>query len=204
MMVLIEGISLLASVLTTVAPAMQVLHILRTRSVEGLSVLTGVVLVVGASLSLLLGIQYQLGFVLILMSLSLFFQALMLHLVSWRVSLFVWAIILISVLIIAAFLPFFGSDMLSTRYTQQVAFIWGLIAATTFFPQLITTRRTRQTGDLSLVTLLCFAAGMSLWTVFAWLVQNWSLLLWSAIITVSVYELLRLKLTIKPPTPVAA
>lgn len=202
-MQLTETISLLAAVLVTIAPALQVLHIIRTGSKEGLSVLTSIALVVSNCLALLLGIQYQLGSTIIIMALTLLLQAIMLHLVSSRVSLAVWGGVLALILGAELLAPQFAADILTTRYNEQVAFIWGVIAAPTFIPQVLAVRKTRQTESLSLMTIICFAVGFTLWVAFAWLVKNWSLLLWFGIMTISVYELLRIKLVTKP-VPAAA
>jgi MtN3 and saliva related transmembrane protein len=203
-MAVLEAIPLVASIMATVAPAMQVVHIFRTRSVEGLSALTCIALVIGNCLAILLGVQYHFGVVLVVMITSLLIQAVMLHLVSWRLSLKVWLTIVAVCIAISTLAPTFATDLLTTRYNEPVAFVWGLIAATTFIPQVLRTRRTRQVQDLSLVTIICFAIGFSLWSLFAWLVQNWSLLLWCSVLTLSVYELLRLKFTIKPAAVVIA
>lgn len=197
-MLSLNDVPLIASILTTVGPVMQVVHIIRTKSVEGLSVATCVLLTIGAALGVLLGIQYELGLVVFFMGLSLFAQALMFCFVSWKLGLSVCAVIVALPFLVNLLMPDFAADMLTTSYTQIVAFIWGLIAANSFIPQVLATRKTRQTQDLSLINVLCFTVGLSLWTVFAWSVQNWTLLLWCTIITASLYELLRLKLTVTP------
>lgn len=198
----IKVLPLVASCLTTVAPATQIYHIARSRSAAGISPATGVVLVVGTALSLLLGVQYQLGTTLFLMTVALLLQSTMLFMVSRRAfgMLVLASAALACGLVVLA--PTFAWELTTSRYTEHVAFLWGLIAAGTFIPQVRLTHRTRMTGDLSLVTILCFAVGMTLWTLFGVLVRNWSLTLWNSIITVSVYELLRLKLTINSePSP---
>lgn len=193
-MILAQSVSLLASILCTVAPALQVIHILQTRSVEGLSVLTCVALVVGNCLAILIGIQYDLGPTLAIMVTSLVIQSVMLHLVSLRASLVTWGSSILTVAGVALLTPGFGAYMLTTRYNEQVAFAWGIIAATTFIPQVIVTRKTRQTQNLAWLTVITFAIGFTLWTTFAVMVGNWSLMLWCGILTMSVFELARLKL----------
>ncbi len=194
----LENVPIVASILTTVGPIMQVAHIVKTKSVEGLSVVSCMILTIGASLGVLLGMQYELGVVVVFMSLSLLAQAMMFCFVSLRFGLVICVGITSSVALVSWLLPDFSADMLTTQYTQQVAFAWGLIAASSFIPQVLTTRKTRRTESLSLIHVLCFTVGLTLWTVFAWSVKNWSLLLWCSIITLSLYELLRLKLSVKP------
>ncbi|MBB6125288.1 PQ-loop domain-containing transporter [Sphingobium subterraneum] len=192
-----QAVSLVASILCTIAPGLQVLHILRTRSVAGLSVLTCVALVMGNCLAILIGVQYSLGLTLAIMILSLIIQSVMLHLVSPRAALATGAAVIAAIAGTTLLAPGLAADILTTRYHEQVAFLWGIIAATTFIPQVLVTRRTRQTKDLSWLTVITFAVGFTLWTTFAVMVRNWSLMLWCGILTLSVYELVRLKLAEK-------
>lgn len=194
-MPLMQVVSLLASALTTIGPAAQVLHVLRSRSTEGLSVATFGMLTLSTMLSFLMGVQYQIGFALAFAFASLAFNFILMFMIHARLA---FGLLALGVAVAALALLGPGAiqaAVLGTQYTELVAFVWGLLSAVTFVPQVLRTRRTRDTRGLSLTNLLLFVAGMALWTVFSWLVQNFSMMFWCGVMLISLLVLLQLKLT---------
>jgi uncharacterized protein with PQ loop repeat len=194
-MMSIRAVTLAASTLTTIGPGVQLFHAVRARSVTGLSRSSFTMLTTSTMLALLLGLQYKIGAAIGLTFLALAFQFALLALISVSVTLVLLAVGL--ALLLAATLgpPIIGEVLLGTHYSEVVAFVWGVIFAITFVPQVLMTRRSRNTRPLSLVNLLISTAGAALWTLFAGLVANYSMLFWCCIMLLCLLELVRLKLS---------
>src|SRR3546814_9966749 len=91
--------------------------------------------------------------------------------------------------------PWFIPALLTVRWAEQVAFIYGILAAATFLPQILLTRRTRHVSSLSLPYLILLSSGMVLWTINSIILRNYSLTFWNMILLLMALELLRLKVT---------
>jgi uncharacterized protein with PQ loop repeat len=190
----IPTITFLASSLGVVGPAAQLWRVLQTRSTQGLSRTTFTILTVTFMLSLLLGIQYKIGPALILAGTSVVIKWLVLVRIDWR-NAAILAVAAAFVSLVVVFGPTgIGQAVLSTRYSELVAFAWGLLFAITFLPQVLLTRRARNTRNLSLIMLTLSVGSVSLWIAFAALVSNYSMLLWLSIVLIALLELTRLKL----------
>jgi uncharacterized protein with PQ loop repeat len=190
----IRAVTLIASSLGVVGPAAQLLHVLRSKSTQGLSRTTFTILTVTFMLSLLLGIQYKVGPALVLATASVVIKWMVLARISWRNALVLLLIAAMAVAIVMLSPPLIAQTVLSQRYSELVAFAWGLLFAITFIPQVLVTRRSRNTRNLSLIMLTLSVGSVSLWTLFAVLVSNYSMLFWLIIVLISLVELVRLKL----------
>jgi MtN3 and saliva related transmembrane protein len=60
---------------------------------------------------------------------------------------------------------------------ELVGFSAALLTAIAFAPQVIKTVRTRQAGDLSLLTLLVQNAGVALWFCYGIALDSWPMIL---------------------------
>src|SRR3546814_13842550 len=89
--------------------------------------------------------------------------------------------------------PWFIPALLTVRWAEQVAFIYGILAAATFLPQILLTRRTRHVSSLSLPYLILLSSGMVLWTINSIILRNYSLTFWNMILQLIALELLRLQ-----------
>lgn len=190
----IPTITFLASSLGVVGPAAQLWRVLQTRSTQGLSRTTFTILTVTFMLSLLLGIQYRIGPALILAATSVVIKWLVLVRIDWRNAAIVAFAAAFVCLIVVFGPPGVGQAVLSTRYSELVAFAWGLLFAITFLPQVLLTRRSRNTRNLSMIMVLLSVGSVSLWIAFAALVSNYSMLSWLTIVLIALLELTRLKL----------
>ena len=189
----IQTITFVASSLGVIGPAAQLLHVLRSKSTKGLSRSTFTILTVTFMLSLLLGIQYKIGPALVLATASVVIKWIVLARISWLNAVIVLAGAGVFVALVIFGPAAIGDALLTTRYSELVAFSWGLLFATTFIPQVLVARRTRNTRNLSLIMLILSVLSVSLWILFAALVSNYSMLFWLALVLVSLIELVRLK-----------
>lgn len=57
----------------------------------------------------------------------------------------------------------------------------GFLTTAAFVPQVLRAWRTRSTRDLSLLTIVAFAIGISLWVVYGVLIHSLPLIVWNAI-----------------------
>ena len=197
-MVSVRTITFLASSLGVVGPAAQLWRVLQTRSTQGLSRTTFTILTVVFMLSLLLGIQYRIGPALALAAASLVIKWLVLARIDWRHAAVLFAVAMLAVLVVVFGPPVVAEAVLSTRYSELVAFTWGMLFSITFVPQAVLTHRTRHTHNLSLLMLLLSVGSVSLWMLFAFLVTNYSMLSWLAVVLIALLDLARLKLMERP------
>src|SRR3546814_17588818 len=75
--------------------------------------------------------------------------------------------------------PWFIPALLTVRWAEQVAFIYGILAAATFLPQILLTRRTPHVSSLSLPSLILLSTGMVIWTIHSIILPNSSLPFWN-------------------------
>lgn len=192
----IEILSLVGGLMTSGAPVAQAFKTFRSRDVAGLSVGTYLLLLFLVAFGILIGVQYSIVTMILLNSIGLIANMLILYLISKRALagfVLTWVLFWLLGSLIA---PLFISKLLTTAWAEQVAFIYGIIAATTFLPQVLLTHRTRNASALSLYTLILFCVGMVLWIIISVLVNNYSLIFWNVILFLMLLELLRLKLTL--------
>lgn len=197
----IELLSLVAGLMTTGAPIAQAVKTFRSRDYSGLSVGSYLLLLCLGSFAVLIGVQYRIVSMTALNAAGLCANLLIMLMISRR-TLFLFILMVGGLLVGGALIaPSLLSDLLTTRWAEQVAFIYGLIAAATFLPQLLMTRRTRVVSSLSIANLALFAGGMAMWIIVSVLIGNYSLIFWNVILLLMICELLRLKITIEARSP---
>lgn len=64
--------------------------------------------------------------------------------------------------------------------TQVIGFFAGFFTTAAFVPQVIHAWRTRSTRDLSLLTIVAFTVGISLWVAYGVLIHSLPLVMWNA------------------------
>lgn len=64
---------------------------------------------------------------------------------------------------------------------QAVGFIAGFLATVAFIPQVVRAWKTRSTRDLSLLTIVAFTTGVSLWIVYGVLIQSLPIIVWNVV-----------------------
>ncbi len=129
---MVEILSFLAGIMTSSAPLAQAFRTFRTRDVAGLSVSSYLLLLCMGSFTVLIGIQYMIFAMIILNAIGLVANLAIMFLLSRRVfSAFLLATIS---LVVASLLvtPWFIPTLLTSHWAEQVAFIYGLLAAATF------------------------------------------------------------------------
>lgn len=193
---LIELLSLFAGLMTMSAPITQAWKTWRRRDYEGLSAGSYLLLLCLGTLAVLIGIQYGIVTMIVLNSIGLSANLLMMWMIS-RKTLGAYLISLGTVLLVLDLAaPWFVAALLTPRWVQQVAFVYGIFAAATFMPQVLLTRKSRVVSALSIINLILFASGMAIWIVVSVLLGNYSLIFWNAILLLMLFELLRLKIVI--------
>lgn len=65
--------------------------------------------------------------------------------------------------------------------TQAIGFLAGFFATAAFVPQVVRAWQTRSTRDLSLLTIVAFTAGVSLWIVYGVLIHSLPVIIWNVI-----------------------
>lgn len=195
-MQLTEILSLVGGLMTMAAPAAQAVKTIRTRHIEGLAVSSYVMLLVLGCFAVLIGFQYQVFFMILLNAIGTFFNVCILFMLSKRaLALFALALAaFVGVGLLVA--PWFMAGLVTTRWAEPIGFIYGLVAAGTFMPQVWLTWKTRSVEALSLPNLILFSTGMTVWIVVATLLHNWSLILWNGILFLMITELLRMKIVV--------
>jgi MtN3 and saliva related transmembrane protein len=190
---LIELLSLIAGLMTTGAPIMQVIKTVRSRDYAGLSVGSYLLLLCLGSFTVLIGIQYKIVAMIVLNSISLFANMVMMLILS-RMTLAAFLLTLgVAALVSSLVAPWFLPLLFTPHWGEQVAFVYGLVSAAAFLPQLILTHRTRIVSSFSAFYLMLLAGGMILWVIVATMLGNYSLTFWNFVLFVMVAELLRLK-----------
>jgi MtN3 and saliva related transmembrane protein len=190
---MIELIAIVGGIMTTIAPILQVIKTLRSRDYNGLSYKTYILLLCLASLGIIFGIQYRI-FAIIILNCVVFISYIIMLLMLSRMALaaFILALVgaaLLSLVIVPWFLPL----LFTPRWSEQVGFIFGLISAAAFVPQLLLTYRTRVVSSFSLHALSLLVCGLILNVILAVMLENYSLTFWNFMLFIMVLELLRLK-----------
>src|SRR3546814_16889804 len=116
-----------------------------------------------SSFTILVGVQYKIIAYLLLNSLGLIAYLCIMSLLSRRVLFSFLAAIAVFVGISFMVAPWFIPALLTVRWAEQVAFIYGILAAATFLPQILLTRWTRHVSSLSPPYLSLLSSGMVLW-----------------------------------------
>ena len=196
-----QMITLAASTLGLVSHGAQLLRSLRSGSIRTLSLSSFTLLTLTFTLSLVMGIQYKIGPALILAFISTALTVGVLALISRWVTLLYLSIIGAVTLGVMFGPSVIAEAVLTTRFSEFVAFAWGLLFAIAFIPQVIKAHRLRDTRGLSRVSLLVSGVSIGLWLTFAVLVKNYSMFFWLSVVLVSLCELVRLKLTEASRTP---
>jgi MtN3 and saliva related transmembrane protein len=65
--------------------------------------------------------------------------------------------------------------------TEAIGFLAGLLATAAFVPQVVRAWKTRSTRDLSLVTIVAFTAGVSLWILYGVLIHSLPVVIWNVV-----------------------
>ena len=65
--------------------------------------------------------------------------------------------------------------------TQAVGFLAGFFATAAFVPQVVHAWRTRSTRDLSLLTIVAFSTGVSLWIAYGVLIHSLPIIVWNVV-----------------------
>jgi uncharacterized protein with PQ loop repeat len=186
-----------ASLLGMFGPAAQFIHVRKTRSVKGLSLSTFTILNLSLMCSLLLGIQYRVGYGLIFAFSAWAVKLAVLCQLNVRVAL---ALVGLGAAVAAAALfgpPLVSRIILTSQYSEFVAFAWGLLLAIAFLPQVWMSHKSGNTKNLSLPGVVISAFSTALWIAFALLVANHAMLFWCSVMLVALLELIRLKLGVR-------
>jgi MtN3 and saliva related transmembrane protein len=193
----VELLSLIAGLMTMAAPAAQAIKTIRTRHTAGLAVSSYVLLLCLGSFAVLIGVQYHIFFMILLNAIGTLFNVCILFLLSRRaLAGFVVALLgFIGIGLLVA--PWFMQGLITTRWAEPVGFVYGLVAAATFLPQVLLTWKTRSVAALSLPNLVLFSLGMTIWIAVAIVLHNWSLIIWNGILFVMITELLRMKIMVE-------
>jgi|GEM_PF-2431637 len=194
---LVELLSLIAGLMTMAAPAMQAIKTIRTRNVEGLAVSTYIMLMALGCFAVLIGVQYRVVTMTSLNALGMLFNVAILFLLSRRALFSFFGGLAVLVAITGLVAPWFLTGLITTRWAEPVGFVYGLVAASTFVPQVLMTWKTREVSALSLPNLALMSAGMVIWIGVATVLGNWSLIFWNSILFLCVAELLRMKLVVE-------
>lgn len=196
-MKLVEILSLLAGLMTMAAPGAQAVKTIRSRETAGLSVGSYVLLLCLGFMGILLGVQYRIVAMTALNALNTSFNLIILYLISRRKLALLLTTLLATIGIAALTAPWFLEGLVTTRWSEPFAFVYGLVGASTFLPQVLLTRRTRIVAAISLSNLLLMTFGIMAWIVVAVLLHNWSLSFWNSLLLLMVIELLRLKIMVE-------
>lgn len=65
--------------------------------------------------------------------------------------------------------------------TQAIGFLAGLFATAAFVPQVVHVWQTRSTRDLSLLTIVAFSTGVSLWIAYGVLIHSLPIVIWNVV-----------------------
>ena len=64
---------------------------------------------------------------------------------------------------------------------QAIGFLAGFLTTAAFIPQVVHAWRTRSTRDLSLLTIVAFTIGVSLWVAYGAMIHSLPILVWNAV-----------------------
>ena len=65
--------------------------------------------------------------------------------------------------------------------TEAVGFLAGFFATAAFVPQVVHAWRTRSTRDLSLLAIVAFSTGVSLWIAYGVLIHSLPIIVWNGV-----------------------
>lgn len=65
--------------------------------------------------------------------------------------------------------------------TQAIGFLAGFLTTAAFVPQVVHAWRTRSTRDLSLLTIVAFATGVSLWVAYGVSIHSLPIVIWNSV-----------------------
>src|SRR4051812_32149616 len=122
--------------MTSGAPLAQAFKTFRSRDTAGLSVSSYLLLLCMGSFTVLIGVQYKIMAMILLNSLGLVAYLAIMFLLSRRAFFAFLGTITAFVLISSIVAPWFIPQLLTPRWGEQVAFLYGLLAAATFLPQI--------------------------------------------------------------------
>lgn len=78
-----------------------------------------------------------------------------------------------------------------------IGLVAGLLTTISFIPQVIKTWQSKSAKDLSLVMFLLYCAGMLLWTIYGFMLNELPLILWNVITLVLSLVILFFKIKFK-------
>lgn len=194
---LIEILSLIAGFMTMAAPMAQAVKTIRTRDVEGMSPSSYLMLLVLGVLSVLIGVQYRIATMTVLNTLATLANISIMYLLSRRLLFTFFGSLAALAAIFLIVVPWLLPTLITTKWAEPVAFVYGIVAASTFLPQVMLTRRTRKVGALSMPNLVLFTTGMAVWIAVSILLGNYSLIFWNGCLLLMMVELLRLKIVVE-------
>lgn len=64
---------------------------------------------------------------------------------------------------------------------QAIGFLAGFLTTAAFIPQVVHAWQTRSTRDLSLLTIVAFTTGVSLWVVYGVLIHSLPITIWNVV-----------------------
>jgi MtN3 and saliva related transmembrane protein len=67
------------------------------------------------------------------------------------------------------------------RVTSAIGNIAGFLTTLAFLPQVVRSWRTGSTADLSLLTILAFVAGVSLWIAYGIALHSFPIVVWNVV-----------------------
>jgi uncharacterized protein with PQ loop repeat len=192
--IVIEALSLAAFALLMVGTAAQVLAMIRRRDTHGVSASTYALLVALGLFNFLIGLQYMIVSMMAITIITFTCNCIILFLISRRVFVLLLGSFAAVAILALVFAPTFVAELRTHRWSEQVGFAYGLVASAAFMPQVLLTRRTRNVAAIALSNYLFLSIGMVLLTAVSVLLHNWSLIFWNIVLTLSVMEMLRLKI----------
>jgi uncharacterized protein with PQ loop repeat len=190
----IEALSLVAFVLLMLGTAAQVIAMIRRRDAHGVSASTYALLVALGLFNFLIGLQYMIISMMAITIITFTCNCIILFLVSRRVFILLLGGVAAAAILAFVFAPTFVMELRTDRWSEQVGFAYGVVASAAFLPQVVLTRRTRNVAAIALSNYLLLSVGMVLLTAVSVLLRNWSLIFWNVVLTLSVMEMLRLKI----------
>jgi uncharacterized protein with PQ loop repeat len=192
--VVIEALSLVAFILFMLGTGAQVIAMIRKRNAHGVSASTYALLVVLGLFNILIGVQYKIISMTVLTVMIFICNCTILFLISRRVLFILIGSFAVIAILSVTFAPTFVAALRTHRWSEQVGFAYGVVASAAFFPQVLLTRRTRDVSAIAFSNYLLLSIAMVLLVVVSILVRNWSLSFWNIVLTLSLVEMLRLKI----------
>lgn len=189
-----EALSLVAFILLMLGTAAQAIAMIRRRDAHGVSASTYALLVALGLFNFLIGLQYMIISMMAITIITFTCNCVILFLISRRVFGLLLGGVAAAAILAFLFVPTFMGELRTHRWSEQVGFAYGLVASAAFLPQVVLTHRTRNVAAIALSNYLFLSMGMVLLTAVSVLLRNWSLIFWNTVLTLSVMEMLRLKI----------